>query len=49
MRIAILDGDWKIIGNDDRTQFELYNIKEDREEKKNVSAMFPERFARMKL
>lgn len=48
MRIAILDGDWKIIGSDDRTKFELYNIKEDRAETKNVAADHPERFERMK-
>ena len=48
MRIAILDGDWKIIGNGDRTKFELYNIKEDRAEITNISAKHPERFERMK-
>ena len=48
MRIAIIDGDWKIIGSDDRTKFELYNIKNDRAETTNVASSHPERFERMK-
>ncbi len=48
MRIAIIDGDWKIVGNDDRTKFELYNIKDDRAETTDVSDKYPERFERMK-
>lgn len=48
MRIAIIDGDWKIIGSKDRNKFELYNLRVDRAETNNVSAENSERFERMK-
>ncbi len=48
MRIAIIDDDWKIMGNNKHTQFELYNLKDDPSETTNVSKKFPERFERMK-
>jgi arylsulfatase A len=47
-RIALRVGDWKIIGSDDRSQFELYNIAEDWQETRNLAAAEPERFAALK-
>ena len=40
--------DWKIVGSDDLTQFELYNIKDDWQEKFNLSERHPDRFEKMK-
>jgi arylsulfatase A len=48
MRLALMIGDWKLIGSDDRKTFELYNLKDDIAETTDVSAKYPERFARMK-
>ncbi|MEE2643112.1 MAG: sulfatase-like hydrolase/transferase [Planctomycetota bacterium] len=43
-RVALRVGDWKIIGSDDLTSFELYNIARDEKETRNLSAEFPDRF-----
>ena len=43
-RVAMRDGDWKIIGSDDLTKFELYNVRDDWQETTDLSAMHPEKF-----
>ncbi len=37
-KLAIRDGDWKLLMNDDGTQTELYNLKKDASENNNVAA-----------
>jgi hypothetical protein len=37
MKIAMRQGDWKIIANEEMTKFELYNLKEDPSEKEMVN------------
>lgn len=41
-------GDWKIVGSDDLTSFELYNIQNDWQETTNVAADFPNKFAELR-
>ena len=41
-------GDWKIIGSDDLTLFELYDIARDPQETKNFAESEPKRFAELK-
>lgn len=47
-KVALRMGDWKIIGSDDLTHFELYNIKRDPEESTELSAQEAEKFAELK-
>lgn len=47
-RVGLRDGDWKILGSNDLTQFELYNLKDDPHETMELSEKQPERFAKMK-
>ncbi|WP_153558497.1 sulfatase-like hydrolase/transferase [Roseimaritima sediminicola] len=47
-RVGLRVGDWKIIGSDDLSSFELYNIARDPEETTDLSAAEPERFAQLK-
>jgi arylsulfatase A len=47
-RIALRVGDYKIIGSDDRSKFELYNIAADWQETTNLASTDPERFASLK-
>ena len=47
-RIALRVGDYKIIGSDDRSKFELYNIAADWQETRNLAEAEPERFAALK-
>lgn len=47
-RVAMRVGDWKILGSDDLTSFELYNLKDDPKESTELSAREPEKFAEMK-
>ena len=47
-RVALRDGDWKIIGSDDLTKFELYNLKMDWQESENLAGQFPDKFAQLK-
>jgi arylsulfatase A len=49
MRLAITEGDWKLVGNAEHTKFELYNLKDDIAETTDVSSKFPERFESMKM
>ncbi len=47
-RVAIRDGDWKLVCNSERTEFELYNLAIDQRETTDISAHNPKRFERMK-
>lgn len=47
-RVGMRIGDWKIVGSDDLTAFELYNIASDWQEMNNVSAEFPDKFAELR-
>jgi arylsulfatase A len=47
-RMAMREGDWKILASNDLKTFELYNLKDDPEEKRDRSGDEPERFAAMK-
>ena len=47
-RIALREGDWKIIGRSDHTGFELYNLVTDPRETTDLSAHEPELFQRLK-
>jgi arylsulfatase A len=47
-RVALRIGDWKIIGSDDLSKFELFNIREDWQESADLSAKYPDKFAEMK-
>jgi hypothetical protein len=46
--VALRIGDWKIIGSDDLSSFELYNIADDFQETTDLSSKEPEKFAEMK-
>lgn len=47
-KVALRVGDWKILGSDDLTRFELYNIKSDQQETTELSAKNPEKFQELK-
>ncbi len=47
-RVGLRVGDWKIIGSDDLTSFELYNIASDPNETTNLAQKEKERFAKLK-
>ena len=47
-QIALMEGDWKRVGNSKRTKFELYNLKADLGEVTNLSKLHPEQFQQMK-
>lgn len=47
-RVAMRVGDWKIVGAEDLSSFELYNLKEDWQESKDLSAKYPEKFQELK-
>ena len=45
---ALREGDWKIVSAaDNKDQWELYNLAEDRAESKNLAAQEPERLKKM--
>jgi len=46
--MALRDGDWKILADGNLTKFELYNIKEDWQEKENLAAGQPARLEELK-
>ncbi|MDF7808782.1 sulfatase-like hydrolase/transferase [Pontiellaceae bacterium B12219] len=46
-RIALREGDWKIVGTSDYSKFELYNLIKDPRETTDLSAHEPERFQRL--
>ncbi len=47
-RIALREGDWKIVGTSDHTKFEMYNLISDPRETTDLSAHKPELFERLK-
>ena len=47
-RVAMRIGDWKIVGNDTLTQFLLFDVQNDWQEKNDLSKEKPEKFAEMK-
>ena len=47
-RVALRDGDYKIVGNDTLTKFYLFNIVKDRAEAKDLTSAMPEKAAEMK-
>ena len=47
-RMALRIGEWKLIGSEDLTHFELYNLQNDPEETMELSSKHPEEFARLK-
>jgi arylsulfatase A len=44
LHMALREGDWKILGSQDLTHFELYNLKSDRAETTDLAQREPERF-----
>ena len=46
-RVAMRMGDWKIVGNDELTTFELYEIQKDWKEESNLAGKVPEKAAEM--
>ncbi|MBL9189661.1 MAG: sulfatase-like hydrolase/transferase [Opitutaceae bacterium] len=47
-RVALRIGDWKLVGNDQMTTFELYEIQKDWKEENNLAAKLPDKAAEMK-
>lgn len=47
-RVAMRVGDWKILASDDLQRFELYNIRQDWQERNDLKAKHPERFEQLK-
>ena len=47
-RVALRFGDWKIVGNDTMTQFMLFNVQNDWQEKNDLAVQMPEKFEEMK-
>lgn len=47
-RIALRDGDWKIVSNDVMTEFYLFDIQKDMYEKNDLSTEMPEKLEEMK-
>jgi arylsulfatase A len=46
-RVAMREGDWKIVGNVDLTEFLLFNLAEDPEETTDLASSHPDRFREM--
>ncbi|MGJ8676714.1 MAG: sulfatase family protein [Akkermansiaceae bacterium] len=47
-RVALRMGDWKIVGNDTMTEFQLYNVQKDWKEENDLAAEMPEKTEQMK-
>ncbi|MFC7338746.1 sulfatase-like hydrolase/transferase [Haloferula chungangensis] len=47
-RVAMRIGDWKIVGDETLTKFQLYNIADDQQEKNDLAAKMPEKTGEMK-
>jgi arylsulfatase A len=48
MKMALRDGDWKILGTADLTKFELYNLREDPHETTDLREKEPAKFAALR-
>ncbi|MDO6489634.1 sulfatase-like hydrolase/transferase [Colwellia sp. 6_MG-2023] len=46
-RVAMRIGDWKIVGNDTLTEFMLFNVQDDWQEKNDLAKKMPEKLAEM--
>ncbi len=46
--VAMREGDWKILANNQMTRFELYNLRDDLAEKHNLAQTQPDRLKQMK-
>ena len=47
-RVAMRIGDWKIVGNDTLTKFQLYKVQTDWKEENDLAADMPEKTGEMK-
>ena len=47
-RVAMRVGDWKIVGNDELTKFQLYKIQDDWKEENDLASSLPEKTEEMK-
>ena len=47
-RVAMRIGDWKLVGNDELTKFQLYEIQKDWKEENDLAASMPEKTEEMK-
>lgn len=47
-RVALRIGDWKLVGNETLTEFQLYQIQKDWKEERDLAAAMPEKAAEMK-
>lgn len=47
-RVGLRSGDWKIVGADDHSHFELYNLAEDPAETTDRSTAYPAKFAELR-
>lgn len=47
-RVAMRIGDWKIVGNDTLTKFQLFHVQEDWKEENDLAASEPEKLEEMK-
>ncbi|NNJ26505.1 sulfatase family protein [Alienimonas chondri] len=47
-RVALRVGDWKLVGDETLTTFQLYNIQQDPREERDLAASMPEKTAAMK-
>lgn len=47
-RVGMRIGDWKIVGSDDLTSFELYNIENDWQETTDLAEQHPDKFNQMR-
>ena len=48
-KAALIDGDYKLVTSNIKSGFELYNLKDDFKEEKDLSKELPELFTKMKL
>jgi arylsulfatase A-like enzyme len=47
-RVALRDGDWKIVADDTMSNFKLFNVEKDYNEEVDLAVKMPEKFASMK-
>ncbi len=47
-RVAMREGDWKLVAAEDLSSMELYNLKEDWQESADLSMKYPDKFAELK-
>ncbi len=47
-RVALRVGDWKIIGSDDLKKFQLYNIRDDAQEKNDLAVTHPDKLQELR-